>query len=128
MEEFPLKDLTYKINGLIFEIYKEIGFGYQEKYYQRAFEVILKKNKIKYSKELHCPIYFKGKIIGRYFVDFLIEHKIVIEFKVANIVYQRHFRQVIGYLKSNKLKVGLLALITPEKVIIKRIVNSQISA
>ena len=125
MEKYPHKELTYKINGLIFEVYKSLGFGYQEKYYQRAFEEILKVNKLNYNKELQIPIYFNRKIIGRYFVDFVIENKIVVEFKIANEIYQRHFKQVIGYLKTNKLEVGLLALITPEKVIIKRIVNSK---
>jgi GxxExxY protein len=124
MEEFLYKELTYKINGLIFEMYRELGFGYQEKYYQRAFEKILKINKIGYKKELHCPIRFKDEIIGRYFVDFLVDDKIVVEFKIGNEMYQRHFKQVIGYLKINKLQIGLLALITPEKITIKRIINS----
>jgi GxxExxY protein len=124
MEEFLHGELTYRINGLIFEMYKELGFGYQEKYYQRAFEEILKINKIKYKKELHCPISFRDKIIGRYFVDFLVDNKIVVEFKIGNEMYQRHFKQVIGYLKINNLQIGLLALITPEKITIKRIINS----
>lgn len=74
-------------------------------------------------KELHVPIIVNNKIIGRYFLDFLIEEKIVVEFKIANEQYQKHFQQVYGYLKANNLKIGLLALITPKGVKIKRIIN-----
>lgn len=123
MKEFPYKDFTYKINGLIFESYKKLGFGYQEKYYQRTFELILKENNLSYKKELCIPIIVNGKIIGRYFMDFVIDNKIVVEFKISNEIYQRHFKQVIGYLKANNLKVGLLALITPKGIKIKRIIN-----
>jgi GxxExxY protein len=123
MDKYPHKELTYKINGLIFEVYRELGFGYQEKYYQRAFELILKENKLSYKKELHVPIVFKGITIGRYFIDFLIEDKIVVEFKIANKIYQRHFQQVYSYLVAKYLKIGLLALITKNGIKIKRIIN-----
>jgi GxxExxY protein len=123
MEKYPHKELTYKINGLIFDVYKELNFGYQEKYYQRAFELTLNENKLSYKKELHVPITFKEKFIGRYFIDFLIEDKIVVEFKIANEMHQRHFQQVYSYLKAKNLQIGLLALITKDGIKIKRIIN-----
>jgi GxxExxY protein len=123
MNKYPFKEITYKINGLIFEIFKELGYGYQEKYYQRAFEEILKENKLSYKKELYLPIKFNNRIIGKYFIDFTVEDKIVVEFKIANEMYQKHFQQVYAYLKANKLKIGLLALVTPTGVKIKRIIN-----
>lgn len=125
MEKYPHKDLTYKIIGLVFESYNELDFGYQEKYYQRAFEVILKENNLSYKKELQIPIRFGSRIIGRYFVDFVIDDKVVVEFKISNEPYQKHFKQVLGYLKANNLKVGLLVLIKPQGIEIKRIVNAK---
>lgn len=123
MKIFPYKKLTYQINGLLFETYKKLGFGYQEKYYQRTFEEILKENKLLYKKEMHVPIKINNRIIGRYFIDFVINNKIVVELKIANDIYQRHFKQVYGYLKAQNLKIGLLALITPNGIKIKRIIN-----
>ena len=108
---------------MLFSIFKELGFGYQEKYYQRAFEELLIKNKLAYKRELYCPIKFNEKIIGKYYLDFLIENKIIVELKISNEMYQKHFQQVYGYLKLNNIKVGLLALITPKKIKINRIVN-----
>ena len=82
-QDLIYKEKVYELAGLLFEAYKELGFGFQEKYYQRAYEQLLIENKIRYKKELHFPITFKGKIIGRYFIDFLIDDKIVLEFKVS---------------------------------------------
>lgn len=121
MKEYPYKDLTYKIIGLLYEVYNDLGFGYQEKYYGRALSSVLNQNGIKFKQELYSPIMFKGRIIGRYFIDFLIEDKIIVELKISNEIYDRHFKQVLGYLEANKLKIGIVALITPKGIKIKRI-------
>ena len=100
-----------------------MGYGYQEKYYQRAVEKLLKNENIKYDRELSCPLSIIGKNIGRYQLDFLIENKIVLELKVANKFYPRHIKQVLGYLKANNLKLGILAIFTKDGLLYKRIPN-----
>jgi GxxExxY protein len=66
---------------------------------------------------------FKNKIIGRYFIDFLIENKLIVEFKVGNQIKNQHIQQVLAYLKTNNLRLGLIALFTEKGVKIKRIIN-----
>lgn len=117
------EDLTKEIIGLTFETYNNLKFGYQEKYYQRAFEELLKEKGIPYKKELSVPIEFKGKIIGRYYIDFLIEDKLVVEFKVGKEIRDQYIQQVLAYLKTNNLRLGLIALFTQKGAIIKRIIN-----
>jgi|GEM_PF-3549678 GxxExxY protein len=43
MGELVGKDLSYKIIAVLFGVHKELGGGYQEKYYQRAVEGFRKK-------------------------------------------------------------------------------------
>jgi len=121
--EYLYQDLTKSIIGLVFDMYNSMKYGYQEKYYQRAYELLLLENKILYKKELCVPIYFKDRIIGRYFIDFLIENKLVLEFKVGKEIKDQHIQQVLAYLKTNNLKLGLIALLTDKKVEIKRVIN-----
>jgi len=33
-------ELSYELVGLAFEVYNNLGFGYQEKYYTRAYELL----------------------------------------------------------------------------------------
>lgn len=121
--EYLYKDLTEKIIGLTFNVYNSLKYGYQEKYYQRAFEQILQENNIYFKKELSVPIEFRGTIIGRYFIDFVIENKLVVEFKVGKEIKDQHVQQVLAYIKTNSLRLGLILLMSPNGVIVKRIIN-----
>lgn len=112
MSELIYPDLSYKIVGLLFDIYNELGFGYQEKYYQRALKIKLDCEKIKYKKECLKTIKIDSQIIGRYFIDFVIDDKIVVELKIANDFYKKDISQVLGYLKATKLKLGILVIFT----------------
>lgn len=121
--KYLYEDLTKEIIGFLFETYNSLRFGYQEKYYQKAFAELLKAKRIYYKKELSVPIEFKGKIIGRYYVDFLIDDKLVVEFKVGNVIKDQHIQQVLAYIKTNNLRLGSIALFTKKGVKVKRIIN-----
>ena len=66
------KDECYKIIGLIFEVYNDVGYGHKEKFYQNAFENALTENKIPFKRELKAKVKYKNKDIGYYFFDFLV--------------------------------------------------------
>lgn len=123
MNKVNYPELSYRIVGILFDVYNELGYGYQEKYYQRAVKRLLNKEKIKHQKELSCPLSMAGKSIGRYQLDFLVDDKIVLELKVADSFYPRHIKQVLGYLKANNLKLGILAIFTKDGLKYRRILN-----
>jgi GxxExxY protein len=116
-------ELSYKIAGILFDVYNNLGYGYQEKYYQRSVANELKRGKIKFREQVSLPINFKESAIGRYFLDFLIEDKIIVEIKRHDIFHKRDIQQIYAYLKHFKLKLGLLVSFTKEDVRFKRIVN-----
>lgn len=117
-------DLSYKIVGILFEIHNRLGGSFEEKYYQRAVEKLLKLNKLTFNKELRANISFEGDRIGEYFLDFLVENKIILELKTVPKLLPIHFRQVRSYLKVKNLQLGILANFRGEKVIYKRILNN----
>lgn len=124
MVELIYPELSYKIIGILFSVFNELGYGYQEKYYQRAVAKFLISEKIKFNKELSCPLVVRGESIGRYQLDFLINDQIVLELKVADDFYPRHIKQVLGYIKHNKIKLGILAIFTKNELKYKRIPNT----
>ncbi len=124
MEEGLLyPDLSYELVGLSYEVYNDLGFGYQEKYYQRAYSLLLENCCKKYKKEQRCTILFEGRIIGRYFIDFVVEDIIVVEFKVGNDFHLQYIKQVLGYLKATGLRLGIIILFTKNGIRMKRIIN-----
>lgn len=116
--------LSYEIVGILFEVHTELGNRYQEKYYQRAVEVKLKKRKILFSKEVVVDLTIDSVIIGKYFLDFLIEDKIILELKAKLMFTKNDFKQIRAYLEAKKLKLGILANFYGESLEYKRILNS----
>jgi GxxExxY protein len=56
----------------------------------------------------------------------VIENKICIDFKAKKYITQDDFRKMLRYLKAGKYKLGLIVNFRSKKVIIKRVVNSDI--
>ncbi len=123
MVKIIYKDLSYKIMGLTFNVFKNIGYGYREKYYQRAMEEEFKKENVRYKRESPVRLIYGGRIIGRYFMDFIIEDKVILELKVAKDFYTKNIKQILSYLTAKNLKLGILAIITKDGVKYTRLVN-----
>jgi len=123
LDKVIYKELSYEIIRILFDVYNNFGYGYQEKYYQKALEVEFQKMGMKYKSQCPYRIRYKGKILGRCFIDFIIDDKIVLEIKRGNHFCKRDFDQVIGYLKASGLKLGILAIFSPTGLRFKRVLN-----
>lgn len=117
------KDLSYEIVGILFEVYNELGYGYQEKYYEKAVAHYLDLKNIKYKRQILFNIKFKDKIIGKSFLDFLVEDKIVLELKKGDYFPKRNIEQVKEYLKITNKKLAILANFTSTEVKFLRVLN-----
>jgi GxxExxY protein len=123
MDKLLYEELTYKINGAIFKVYNSLGYGYKEKEYQKALSREFGLLNINYQRELYSSLTYEGTKIAKFFVDFLVEDLIIVELKVARQIYKKDFEQVLQYLKSHDLRLGIIAAFTPTSIIIKRIIN-----
>lgn len=123
MANLVYPELSYRIMGILFDVHNRLGGSFEEKYYQRAVERLLKRNNFKFDKELKANIVFEGDKIGKYFLDFLVENRIVVELKAVPQLLPIHFRQVRSYLKVKNLQLGILVNFRGEKLLYKRILN-----
>jgi GxxExxY protein len=117
------KELSYQIVGILFDVYNDLGYGYQEKYYEKAVSKYFVANSIRFQNQVPFKIAAKGEIIGRYYVDFIVENKIVLEIKKGNYFSKRNIEQVKGYLKATGLKLAILANFTPKGIRFIRVLN-----
>jgi GxxExxY protein len=116
-------DLSYKIIGCAFSVFRELGWGYSEKDYEKALEIELSKNDIKYERQRYIPVQYKGQLISKYFADFIAEEKILLELKIVSKLGYSHIHQVLPYLKAANLRLGILIYFTPDGVKYRRVVN-----
>lgn len=116
-------ELSYKIIGILFEVSNKIGSGCLEKYYQRATVASFKETGLKFQEQVYVPFIFKDVKIGKCFLDFLVEDKIVLELKTGDRFSRQDIEQIYSYLKINNLKLGLLVNFTSRGIKFKRILN-----
>lgn len=116
-------DLSYNIVGVSFRVSNELGPGLHEKYYQKGVAEGFRQESVPFREQVPIPLTFADKVIGRYFADFVVAGKIVVEIKKGNRVNRQHAEQVFAYLKSMKLPLGILVYFGSDGVTFKRIVN-----
>ena len=122
-DDLVYPELSYKIVGCAFEVFKSLGYGHPEKVYQRAMAILFDEKKIPYTKEEYIPIKFRDKIINKQFIDFVIENKVVVELKKNFHFSKTHIDQVNYYMQEKNIQLAILINFGKEGATFKRIIN-----
>lgn len=125
MSKIVHKELSYQLVGLLFSVHNQLGNRYQEKYYQRAIEEALKEANILFQKELIVDLKYNNKKIGKYFLDFFIDNKIILEVKAVPRLLPKDFKQILAYLVAYNIELGILVNFRTDELSYKRILNSR---
>jgi len=116
MEKLLYEDLTYNIIGAAQEVYKELGPGYLESVYEDALCYELDLRNIPYQRQIDLDVQYKDVIFEKRFrADLLVEDKVLVENKAIKAITNQDEAQLINYLKTTRLKVGLLFNFGAEK-------------
>jgi GxxExxY protein len=123
MEDFYLKEETYKIIGLCMEVHKILGKGHSENVYADALEYEFKINHIPYEREKKYNIEYKEIILPRYyFSDFTVFDEIILELKAIQELSSGEIKQTLNYLAASKNKIGLLVNFGEDSLKDKRVI------
>jgi GxxExxY protein len=118
--KFLYKDLSYKIIGCFYEVYNELGPAHKEQIYHEALKIAFGEKNIEYKENKRLKIKFRGKDIGVYEPDFVIEDKIIIEIKSVLNMPKVFEKQLYYYLRGTDYKVGYLVNFGNEEIDIRR--------
>jgi len=124
MTELKYRDITEKIIGASFEVHKFLGNGFQEVIYQRALAWELSKARLSYTREIEQEIFYKEleEPIGTRRADFIVEGKVLVELKAIIELQDVQIAQVLNYLKTYRIEVGLLINFGSKSLAFKRLV------
>jgi GxxExxY protein len=117
-----INDITYAINGAVFEVNNILGPGFLEKVYENALLVELNKRGLKAKGQVPIAVTYKGEVVVDYTADLLFEDKVIVELKTVENLEKTHEAQLLNYLKATSLHVGLLVNFKRKKADIKRMV------
>jgi GxxExxY protein len=132
MADLILPQQSYQLIGLLFKTYNELGpVSYQEKHFQKALELKLKKNNIPFEsqREVNLEI-IEGKI-GNFYIDLIVyeaPNQIILELKRSRYITLEDIRQINRYLEITGIKLGIIINASRKgQLSFKRIINSKVN-
>ena len=118
-----VKELCSVVRQTAYDIHVYHGHGHLEKVYENALAHRLRKLGLHVRQQEPISVYDEdGTPIGDYFADLLINGWLIIELKAVRAIAPEHVAQILGYLKSARLKHGLLINFGSYKFQIKKYV------
>jgi GxxExxY protein len=111
---YKYSELTEQIIGIFYEVYNELGFGFLEKVYEEAMALALKERGIEFRQQVPIPVWFHGQTIGSYDADLIVGGVVLVELKACRALESAHEAQLLHYLRSTEIEVGLSAELRPK--------------
>jgi GxxExxY protein len=102
------RELTNKIIGVFYEVYNELGHGFLESVYETAFEMALASSGVPVLRQIEVPVWFRGKKIGDFTADMLVDKRVLLELKAGQALSKAHEAQLLNYLRATRIEVGIL--------------------
>ena len=116
-------ELSYNIMEAVFEVHNQLGPGFGEEIYQQALIVEMETRSIPFEAQKSLVVWYKGKPMGTYRLDFLVDGKIILELKAISSLNDLFKQQLTSYLKATDLRLGILLNFGTRRVEYIRIAN-----
>ena len=94
--------LTHEIIGAAKEVHRALGTRLLEELYEDAFCIELEERKLKYQRQRHIYVVYKGRDIG----DMVADNAVIVELKAVESPNQILFAQLMAYMKLMNLRKG----------------------
>ena len=100
--------LTQKIIGVFYEVYNELGHGFLESVYQKSLILALNEAGLMVHSPVDIPVWFRGRQVGDFEADVLVEKYVLLELKAASAIHSSHQAQLLNYLRATDIEIGVL--------------------
>ena len=99
---------TRAIIGCALTVHRELGAGYLESVYKSALALELRSAGMRVERERPLQVLYRGTIVGNFWADLLVDGHLLIEAKAVRAIVPVHEAQIVNYLTSTGLDIGLL--------------------
>ena len=123
MTEILFMELSYALIGAAMEVHRILGPGFLEAVYEAALAYELAVCGIRFERQKHLPVFYKGQLVGEYVADFVIEEQIIMELKAVSGINPAHEAQAHHYLAATGLRLAIILNFGAESLQQKRIVR-----
>ena len=126
MFEGKHSDLTEKIVKAFYKVYAVLGYGFNEKVYENALVIELRKAGLSAEPQKQIQVYYEGELVGEYFADIVINGLVIVELKAARALAEEHEAQLLNYLKATSMEVGLLLNFGPKSDVKRKVYDNEL--
>lgn len=117
------EELSREIIGAGMDVLNELRPGLDERLYERALTIALKKRGRAVESQRRYPVSYQGEAIGDLIPDLIVDQKVVVDPKVVNCFNEAHIAQMVGYLNITGLELALLLNFKSYRLEWKRVVR-----
>jgi GxxExxY protein len=121
-ERGRLDTVTRTVMECAFRVSNELGHGFLEKVYENALAIELTEAGLGVVQQPHLEVAYKGRVVGEYCPDIIVNGEVVLEIKAASGVEEAHISQCLNYLRVTNLAVGLVLNFGRPRVQYRRVV------
>lgn len=121
----PDSEFTGRVIELLYRVAREVGSRAPEMRYRRAFQAAARSAGFLVTKGKGQAITWNDRVVGKYKVDFILDHQLVVEIARGNDIPAEDFSRTLRYLKDTGLQLALLACFGDHGVLVKRIIHTQ---
>ncbi|MEZ4772930.1 MAG: GxxExxY protein [Bacteroidia bacterium] len=124
MENILFKQESFEIIGKCMEVHNYLGSGFLEIVYKDALEYEFRKAGIPFEREKQYCINYKGIVLHhKFFADFVVFDKIILEVKAVSYIADVFTAQAINYLKASANTLALIVNFGEQKLNYRRIIR-----
>ena len=102
--ELLFEELTGRVIGQYYDVYNTLGSGLLEPSYQQAMAIALTDAGLHCEREVPIQATFRGRTIGQYRIDLVVERSLIIECKTSDSLSPNYHTQIRNYLRVSGLK------------------------
>ena len=106
--DMPENAITEQIIKCAIAVHRELGPGLLESVYEEALDIECEIEGLQVARQLKVPVLYRGKQIGEYKPDMLVNDLVIVEIKSVERFDPVFEAQVLTYLKITNKRVGLL--------------------
>jgi len=100
--------LTQRIIGVFYDVYNELGSGFQESIYREAMRLALRQADLQVEAEVPIEVRFRSNVVGIFRADLIVNDAVLIELKACDALAREHESQTLDYLRATNIEVALL--------------------
>ena len=116
-----LKEITYPIVGMIYDVHTELGPGLNEYIYQEGLAMQLTEEEVPFEREKEISLTYHGKLMNAtYRLDFLCLGCVVIDCKSVEKLTPVHRAQLFNYMRITKTPIGILVNFAQKSAVVER--------